>query len=60
MESGQPLELRARVQASRHSSYDSFGDLRVRARTRRIRQGLWMALSLASLTILFSVFATLL
>jgi hypothetical protein len=57
---GHMIAARAKVQASRRSSYDSFGDLRSSAEHRRVRQGLFIAASLSGLMLLVLVFAKIL
>jgi hypothetical protein len=54
------IAARAKVQASRRSSYNNFGDLRSNAKQRRVRQGLFIAASLSGLMLLVVVFAKIL
>jgi hypothetical protein len=54
------IAARARVQASRRSSYDNFGDLRSNARQRRVRQALFIGASLSGLVLLVLAFAKIL
>ena len=56
----QMMAARTKIQASRRSSYDSFGDLRSSAEHRRVRQGLFIAASLSGITLLVLVFAKIL
>jgi hypothetical protein len=60
MNTGPMIAARAKIQASRRSSYDSFGDLRNSAEHRRARQGLFIAASLGGLMLLVLVFAKIL
>ncbi len=60
MGTGPMIAARAKIQASRRSSYDSFGDLRLNAEHRRVRQRLFIAASLSGLVLLVLVFAKIL
>jgi hypothetical protein len=54
------LAARAKIQASRRSSYDNFGDLRSNAQHRRVRQTFFIAASLSGIMLLVLVFAKIL
>jgi hypothetical protein len=60
MKTGPMLAARAKIQASRRSSYDSFGDLRSSAQHRRVRQTLFITASLSGIMLLVLVFAKIL